>query len=325
MARNDIDGTGWLIEQRDSNVVKAFAHASAWEKAARPVPMTANTVRVPRIEDMDVDVIPKGSAYGEDTSSADTVAISAAKFGKALRIAEEDVDDDKLADFLDLKKQSAASSFAKKFDNAAIGVNAVDNNTTVPFTSLYKALTTVDASTGYTANANVLTSAGAGGVVTYDLLSALLGIAEGSNFYDETQSTFIAHPSFKGALRGIKDSQGRPIFYSDVNGQSVVDRIFGVQVLWSNGARVTATAMTTPTGSGITPSGVKGTAGNPLLALVNRPYAVVGNRTPFESVLIPGRDGLAGLTDEDILKVRVRKAAGVTNPKAHAILELVTA
>lgn len=325
MARNDIDGTGWLVEQKDSEVVKAFAHTSAWEKATRPVTMTANTVRIPRIEDMDVDVIPKGGAYGEDASSADTVAISAAKFGKALRIAEEDVDDDKLADYLDLKKQSAASSFAKKFDNAAIGTNAVDNNSTVPFTSLYKALTTADASTGYTANANHIQSIGAGGVVTYDLLSQLLGVAEGSSFYDETAMSFIAHPAFKGALRGIKDSQNRPIFFSDVNGQSVIDRIFGIQVFWSNGARVTATALTTPTGSGITPSGVKGTAGNPLLALVNKPYAVTGNRTPFESVLIPGRDGLGGLTDEDILKVRTRKAAGVTNPKAHAILELVTA
>lgn len=325
MARNDIDGTGWLVEDKDSDVVKAFAHTSAWERATRPISMSANTVRIPRIEDMDVDVIPKGSAYGEDASSADTVAISAAKFGKALRIAEEDVDDNKLADYLDLKKQSAASSFAKKFDNAAIGTNAADNNTTVPFTSLYKALTTADATTGYTANANVLTSAGAGGVITYDILSQLLSIAEGSAFYDETQMSIIAHPAFKGALRLLKDTQGRPLFYSDVNGQSVIDRLFGIQVYWSNGARVTATAMTIPTGSGITPSGVKGTAGNPLLALVNKPYAVTGNRTPFESVLIPGRDGLAGLTDEDILKVRTRKAAGVTNPKAHAVLELVTA
>jgi HK97 family phage major capsid protein len=325
MARNDIDATGWLVEDKDSDVVKAFAHTSAWEKATRPISMNANTVRIPRIEDMDVDVIPKGSAYGEDASTADTVPISAAKFGKALRIAEEDVDDNKLADYLELKKQSAASSFAKKFDNAAIGTSAADNNTTVPFTSLYRALTTADATTGYTANANVLTSVGAGGVITYDLLSQLLSIAEGSAFYDETNMSIIAHPAFKGALRLLKDGQNRPLFYSDVNGQSVIDRLFGIQVFWSNGARVTATAMTVPTGSGIAPSGVKGTAGNPLLALVNKPYAVTGNRTPFESVLIPGRDGLAGLTDEDILKVRTRKAAGVTNPKAHAVLELVTA
>lgn len=322
MARNDIDGTGWLVEQRDSDVVKAFAHTSAWEKATRSINMTANTVRIPRIEDMDVDVIPKGSAYGEDASTADTVAIAAAKFGKALRIAEEDVDDDKLADYLDLKKVSAASSFAKKFDNAAIGTSAADNNTTVPFTSLYRALTQADASTSYTANANVATATVAQTAANglYGRISALLALAEGSAFYDDAQMSFLAHPSLKGLLRNVVDAQNRPIFYTDVNGQSVIDRLFGVPVFWTNGAVVTATAMTIPT---VAAAGVAGTAGNKLLGLVNRPYAVTGNRTPFESVLIPGRDGLGGLTDEDILKVRTRKAAGVTNPKAHAILEFI--
>lgn len=317
MARNDIDGTGWLVEDKDSDVVKAFAHTSAWERAARPINMTANSVEIPRIEDMDVDVIPKGSAYGEDESSADTVTIAAKKFGKALRIAEEDVDDTKLADYLDLKKTSAASSFAKKFDNAAIGVSAASNGTTVPFTSLYRALTTSDASTGYTANDNVLAVETSD--LDYDELNELVAIAEGSDYYDESAVSIIAHPSFRRALRGIKDTTGRPIFFTDVVNGREVPRVFGLPVLWSNGAKVTATAMTTPT----TGSGVKGTAGNPLLAVVNRPYAVVGNRTPFESVLIPGRDGLAGLTDEDILKVRTRKAAGVTMPQAHAILELI--
>lgn len=317
MARNDIDGTGWLVEQKDSEVVKAFAHTSAWEKAARPINMTANTVEVPRIEDMDVDVIPKGSAYGEDDSSADTVTISAKKFGKALRIAEEDVDDDKLADYLDLKKASAASSFAKKFDNAAIGTSVAANGTTVPFTSLYRALTTADATTGYVANANVLPVEVSD--FNYDSINSLLGLAEDSDYYDESAVTAIAHPSFRRVLRGIKDTQGRPIFLSDVVGGRVVNTVLGVPILWSNGAKVTATAMTVPT----TGSGIKGTAGNPLFAVVNKPYAVVGNRTPFESVLIPGRDGLAGLTDEDILKVRTRKSAGVTMPQAHALIELI--
>ncbi len=322
MARNDIDGTGWLIEQRDSNVVKAFAHTSAWEKAARPINMTANVVEIPRIDDMDVDVIPKGSAYGEDTSDADTITIAAKKFGKALRIAEEDVDDDKLADYLDLKKQSAASSFAKKFDNAAIGSSAAANGTTVPFTSLYRALTQADASTSYTANANVATTTLAN--LGYDAFNALLGIVEGSDYFDESAVQAIAHPIFRRLLRGIKDDMGRPIFFNDVVNGREVGRILGVPILWSNGARVSATASTFG-GASSGAAGVKGTAGNPLFALVNKPYAVVGNRTPFESVLIPGRDGLAGLTDEDILKVRTRKAAGVTMPQAHALLELVTA
>lgn len=317
MARNDIDGTGWLVEDKDSNVVKAFAHTSAWEKAARPVPMTANTVEVPRIEDMDVDVIPKGGAYGEDQSGADVVSISAAKFGKALRIAEEDVDDTKLADYIDAKKTSAASSFAKKFDNAAIGTTAARNGLTVPFDSLYHVLTTADASTGYAANDNVLSGAS----LTYDLISELIAIAEGSDYYDESQITAIAHPAFRRVLRELKDGQQRPLFLTDIVGGRSIDRVLGVPIEWSNGAKTSATAVT----NNAAPGGAKGAAGNPLFAIVNRPYAIVGNRSPLESVVIPGRDGLAALTDEDIVKVRVRKAAGITMPSAHALFERTSA
>jgi HK97 family phage major capsid protein len=317
VARNDIDATGWLVEDKDSVVVKTFAQTSAWDEAARTIDMTANTVEIPRIDDMDVDIIPKGSAYGEDTSDADVITITAKKFGKALRIAEEDVEDKKLADYLDLKKQSAASSFAKKYDNAAIGTTAAANGTTVPFTSLYRALTSADASTGYTANANVLS----GTALTYDLLSRLLGLAEASDYYDESQVSVIAHPSFRGVFRGLVDGQQRPLFLNDVINGRVVSSVFGLPIRWSNGAKTSATAVTNNAAAG----GVKGAAGNPLLAIVNKPFAVAGRRTPFESVVIPGRDGLAGLTDEDILKVRTRRAAGVTIPGAHAIFEKTTA
>lgn len=320
MARNDIDATGWLVEDRDSNVVRAYRQTSAWEKVARPINMTANVVEIPRISDMDVDVIPKGGAYGEETSTADLITIRARKFGKALRIAEEDVDDNKLADYLEMKKESAGSSFAKKFDNAAIGVNAVENGTTVPFTSLYKALTTADATTGYTANANHRSATVAGFAVAgaaYDTLNDLIAVAETSDYYDETQVSIVAHPYFRRILRGVKDGQGRPLFLTDfVNGRRV-DNIFGLNIVWTNGAKVSAVATTNVGGA----LGVKGTTGNPLLAVVNKAAAVIGNRKPFESVLIPGRDGLAGLTDEDILKVRARKAAGVTRPDAHAVYE----
>lgn len=321
MARNSIDSTGWLIEQRDSNVIKRFAAVSAWDAVTRHVPMTANTVRIPRIDDMDVDVIAKGAAYGEDTSTADTIAINAVKFGKALRIAEEDTSDDQLANFLDAKKVSAASSFAKKFDNAAIGVNAVDNDGTVPYTSLYKALTTADASTGYAANANYLSSNAAG--FGYDILSQLLGVVESSDYYDDSELSLIAHPRFRQMLRGIKDTTGAPMFLPDVVNGRKIDRLFGIPLLFSNGAKVTAVATTQAVGAAGA-VGVKGTVGNPLIAAVLKPYAVTGDRTPFESVVIPGRDGLAGLTDEDILKVRTRKAAGVTIPAAHGVFELVT-
>lgn len=322
MARNSIDGTGWLVENRDSEIVKRFAQVSAWDRATRHINMTSNFMRVPRIDDMDVDVIAKGAAYGEDVGGADTVSIVAAKFGKALRIAEEDVDDDKLGDFLNEKKISAASSFAKKFDNAALGTNAAANGTTVPFTSLYRALSTADAGVGYTAGANIITASAAGAGITYDAINSLLGVVESSDWYDESEATIIAHPRFRQLLRGVKDGQGRPIFLSDVVNGRAINSLLGLPLIWSNGARVTAVATTQGIGTAGA-AGVKGTAGNPFIAAVTRPAAVTGDRKPFETVVIPGRDGLAGLTDEDILKVRARKAAGVTVPNAHAILEYI--
>lgn len=316
MARNVIDGTGWLVEDRDSSVVKAFSATSAWERVARPLSMTANSVRIPRIADMGVAVIPKGAAYPEDASTGDTLLISAVKIGQALRIAEEDVEDTKLADYIEEKKVSAGSSFAKLYDNAAIGTNAASNGTTVPFTSLYRALTTADATTAYTANANVLS----GAALTYDIINSLLGIVEASNYYDESQISILASPALRTIIRGLKDTQNRPLFFDDlVNGTSV-PRIMGIPVFYTVGARVSATATATPAAG----AGVKGTAGNALLAIVNRAAAIDGTRKAFESVYIPGRDGLSALTDEDILKVRARKAAGVTTPQAHALFELTS-
>lgn len=317
MARNVLDGTGWLTEQRDSTLAKAYRHTSVVDSEFRVINMTANTVEIPRIEDMDVEFIPKGGAYPEDQSSADTMKISAAKIGGALRIAEEDVEDDQLANYLDEKKESAGSSFAKKVDNAGLGVTAAQSGTTIPFTSLYRTLTTADATTGYTANENYR------GGLTFDGddISELLEISESSDYYDEANLVAIAHPSFRRLIRDIKDSTGRPLFVSDYVNNVRVDRVFNVPIRWSNGAKTSAAPMTKVTGAG----GAKGVQGNPLFAIVQKQLAVVGRRKALESVVIPGRDGLSALTDEDILKVRARIAVGYTVPQAHALFELTKA
>jgi HK97 family phage major capsid protein len=326
VARNVLDGTGWLIEQRDSTLAKTFRATSVVESEFRTINMTANTVRIPRIADMDVQVIPKGGAYPEDQSGADTVVFSAAKFGAALRIAEEDADDDQLANFIDEKKASAGSSFAKKVDNAALGTIAAPNGTTIPFNSLYRTLTTADASTSYSANANLATYTPAvfdatGGTMT--AFSDLLGRVEAGDYFNADDLVWIIHPSFRRRLRDLKDSTGRPLVIADfINGQRV-ERLFDIPLRYSTGAKTTAVATTNPGNTGGT-GGVKGTAGNPLAFLVQKQLAVYGRRKNFESAYIPGRDGLSALTDEDILKVRARVGVGYTIPAAHAGLELVT-
>ncbi len=324
MARNVLDGTGWLVEQRDSNVVKTFVRTSVVQSQFRQINMTANTVDIPRIQDMSVQFIAKGAAYPEDASTGDMITISAKKVGAVLRIAEEDVDDDKLGDYVDLKKTTAGSSYAKLIDNAALGTNAAINGVVVPFTSLYKALTTADATTGYTANANRVTTNLAAfntGTAGYDTLSGVLALLEDGDYFDDSDLVWIADPGFRQTLRGVKDTTGQPMFLSDgvTNGREV-KRLFDIPILFTRGARIT----TTPTVNPAVGAGVAGTAGNRLMFLVQKNAAVFGLRKAFESVYISGRDGTSALTDEDLLKVRARIAAGVTVPGAHAVLELTS-
>lgn len=320
MARNVLDGTGWLIEQRTSNVVKSFSRTSVVQSQFRTINMTANIVDIPRITDMQVSFIAKGAAYPEDATTGDVITITAKKVGSVLRIAEEDVDDDKLADYVDAKKTTAGSSYAKLIDNAALGTNAAQNGVVVPFTSLYKAITTADATTGYTASANLKTTTVAAGV-TYPVLSAVLGLIEDGDYFDDSDLVWIADPGFRGTLRNVVDTTGRPMFMQDgvVNGREV-QKLFDIPIVFTRGARIT----TTPTVNPTTGTGVVGTTGNRLLFLVQKNAAVFGLRKSFESVYVSGRDGTSMLTDEDLLKVRARVAAGATIPGAHACLELVS-
>ena len=316
MARNPMEA--WLRDEQGSDVIKRIQYYSVAESALRSVPMTGATKTEPRMADMSVAVVPKGSAYGEDNATNDEVLLTAIKFGSALRIAEEDIDDE-IANVIENKKLSWASSFGVLLDNAIFGTSAVANGTTVPFTSIYKAITTVDAAVGYTANANHMSAVA---LVAYDNLSDLASKIEGSGF-GAPSNMFVAHPVFKGAIRKIKDSTGNPIFTPSPR-QGDPDTLFGYPVQWSQGAVVSATATATATAT-LVGAGVKGTAGNPLILFGNPDFALVGKRSGVESVVIDGRDGLSALTDETILKVRARRAFVVGNVKAWAALEIVTA
>jgi hypothetical protein len=115
----------------------------------------------------------------------------------------------------------------------------------------------------------------------------------------------IAHPAFRKSLRGVVDGQQRPIFVQGTAGTP--DTIFGVNVRWSLGAKLNATATPTPTG-------------RPLMAFVNPELMLLGIRSGPESVFIDGRDGLSALTDESILKMRARRGWAYGHPNGASIL-----
>lgn len=303
MARNVMED--WIPEEQDSDVIQRINATSGVEQFARRIPMSTDTKNVPRSAGVEVEFVPKGGAYGEDESLNDEVTLKARKFGKAIRIAEEDLDDT-LVDVIAVKQRDWATSYGRYLDNATLGVTAAEG-VGAPYTSVYRALSQANAVTGYTANANIRQTAGD---VTYDALSEVLGLAEAGDFFDEGNTAIIAHPAFRGALRGVKDTQGNPIFVSGLAGTP--DTVFGVPVVWSNGARTSAAATPTPDG-------------NPLMVVFNRDYMLLGVRSGPESIFIDGRSGLSALTDEAILKMRARRGFGVGHEEAFAVLELTAA
>lgn len=302
MARNTYEA--WIPEEDSSEVIQRVDQMSAVEALASPEPMSSNTKSIPRSAGVGVGVVDKGGAYSEDTSTNDDIVLTATKLGKAIRIAEEDIDDS-LANILATKQRDWATSYAKLLDNACLAVSAAPG-AGVPFASVYYTLTQTNASLGYTANDNVTTAASTG--VTYDNLSDVLGDAEGGDYFDLSRMVVIAHPSFRGTLRGIKDDQKQPIFVQGQQGdRGTPDTLFDLPVRWSLGCRVSATATDAP-------------SGKPVLIVANQDYLRLGRRSGPESIFIDGRDGLSALTDESILKMRARRAFVLGHPKAAAIL-----
>lgn len=250
---------------------------------------------------MGVEVIDKGGAYGEDTSLNDDVTLTAKKFGKVVRIAEEDIND-ALPNTLAVKMKDWGISYAKILDNACLAVTAAPG-TGVPFTSLYSLLHTTDATLGYNADSNITVAGSAG--ATYADFSNTIGLVEAGDYYDPATMIAIAHPSFKKSLRGILDSQNRPIFLEGLAGTP--DTIFGVPIKWSLGARTSPTATAAPTG-------------RPIMAFVSTDLMLLGTRSGPESVFIDGRDGTSALTDESLLKMRARRGWAYGHPAGAAIL-----
>ena len=143
---------------------------------------------------MPLEVVAKGGTYGEDTSLNDEVLLSAVKFGKAVRIAEEDIDDS-VANIIQTKMTGWAKSYAKLIDNASLAVSAASNGTTIPFTSLYQLLNTTDATLSYTGGTNI-TPASSPGAPTYSEFSTAIGLVEAGDYFDPGAMVAIARLSY---------------------------------------------------------------------------------------------------------------------------------
>jgi len=300
VARNTYEA--WIPEQWGGAVIQRIQAMSAVEAVARREPMSTDTKHVPRENGVDVQATAKGVAYGEDEGVNDEVLLTARKMTRAIRIAEEDLKDTAgVANILETKKRSWATSYAKYYDNATIAVTLAESMPAGrPFTSLYYALTQNNAATGYTANTNIEQS---GGTVSYDLLSQIVGKYEDSEYFDDASSVVLASPVFRGLVREVKDGQQRPIFVQGTSGTP--DTLFNIPIKWTSGLRTATVATRAP-------------AGNPLLVVGNREFLVIGDRSGPESRVIPAE---MSNTDEALLMMRARKGFTIGHEKAFSVLE----
>lgn len=304
-AINNVDD--WIPEEWGGAVIQKIQRTSAVEALARHESMGTDTKHVPRSAGMDIHHIGKGGLYGEDANLNDQVLLTARKLGQGIALAEEDMADTaKFVSILETKQLDWATSYAKAFDNATLGVTGAESNVPAddrPFTSLYRSLATTQSSLGYTANDNI-TLSGSGGV-TYDHVNLLFNDYENGDYFDEGETVVIASPHFRKVLRGIKDSQGTPIFVRGQGGDAgTPDTVFNVPVRWSQGCRLSAAMTHAPTG-------------RPFMVVGNAKFLIVGDRSGPESVPIPANISKA---DEAFLKMRARRGFAVGHPKALALL-----
>src|SRR3546814_17744016 len=86
------------------------------------------------------------SDWSSDVCSSDLL-LTARKHTGLLTVAEEDLNDS-AADIIEAKERDWATSYGKYFDNATLATSAAENAPTVPYTSVYYALTPTNAEIG---------------------------------------------------------------------------------------------------------------------------------------------------------------------------------
>lgn len=299
MARIDLtEANGYILEEQGSSVIQALLANSAVESFARREAMASRTKSVPRFVADAPEVVAEGATIPEAAATLDEIVLTAKKYAKIFHISEEDVNDS-LVDTLSVYKSEWASRFARKFDNACLGVTAAaDGDDGQPFTSVYRAVSQ------FSSGSNLIQTAGD---LSFADINAALGIVEDSQYFDAANTVFIAHPKMLAALRGMVDGTGQLVLPNPI--AATPGSLFGYPLVVSYGAATSAAATDAPTG-------------NPLLIVGNRNMMINGVRSGVESVV--SRDAQFD-TDGVLLKTRIRRAFAVADADAFAIVEKTAA
>ncbi len=294
MARTDFtEANGYILEEQGSNVIQDLIANSAVERFARREVMASRTKSVPRFKTDAPDIVAEGATIPEAVATLDEVVLTARKYAQIMHVSEEDLNDN-LVDVLTSYKREWASRFARKFDNATLGVYAVETgNDDAPYTSLLTAVANDAAS-------NLIPTAGA---LSYDDLNTALGLVEESAKFDAANTVWMAHPKMLKEIRGMVKGNNDLVLPDPLAGTP--GSLFGYPLVVSYGAARSAAATDTPTG-------------NALLICGNRNMLINGVRGGVESVV--SRDAEFA-KDGVLLKTRIRRGFKVADASAFAIVE----
>jgi HK97 family phage major capsid protein len=297
MARIDLtEANGYILEEQGSSVIQALQANSAVESFARREAMASRTKSVPRFVADAPEVVAEGATIPEATATLDEVVLTARKYAKIFHVSEEDINDS-LVDVLNTYKTEWASKFARKFDNACLGVTAAgDGDDGQPFTSLYRAIAT-------SPSAPVSQIIQTGGALSFADINVALGMVESSDKFDAANTVFMAHPKMLAELRGMVDGTGQLVLPNPI--AATPGSLFGYPLVVSYGAATSTAATANPTG-------------NPLLIVGNRQMMINGVRGGVESVV--SRDAEFS-KDGVLLKTRIRRGFAVADADAFAIVE----
>jgi HK97 family phage major capsid protein len=297
MARTDFtEANGYILEEQGSNVIQDLIANSAVERFARREAMASRTKTVPRFLSDAPQVVAEGGTIPEAAATLDELVLTARKYAQIMHVSEEDLNDN-LVDVLTVYKREWASRWARKFDNACLGVTAAgDGDDGQPFTSLYRAVAT-------SPTAPVSQIIQTGGAMSYEDINNALGFAENSKKFDAANTVWMAHPKMLKEIRGMIKGNNDLVLPDPLAGTP--GSLFGYPLVISYGAATSAAATDTP-------------AGNALLIVGNRNMLINGIRGGVESAV--SRD--AEFTKDGVLlKTRVRRGFAVADADAFAIVE----
>ena len=292
--RTDLtEANGYIPEEKGSVAIQATLANSVVESFARRENMASRTKGVPRFVSDAPVIVAEGIDIPNSDSTLDEVILTAKKYAQIFNISEEDLNDS-LVDTLNTYKREWASQWARKYDNACLGVTAeADGDDGQPFTSLYRALAT------YNSASNIINTAGD---LEFKDISDALGLAESSKYFDAANTVFIAHPKMLSHIRNMETAGGNLVLPDPLSARP--GSLFGYPLVVSYGAATSAAATSAPTG-------------DPLLFVGNRQMMINGVRGGIESAISRDADFSK---DGVLLKTRVRRGFAVAAAEAFALV-----